>query len=57
MTSNKNNQADACSITDMMLDYAVDFLNSVTGNTQDSREIGTRINKQALYEFNVPIIK
>jgi hypothetical protein len=49
MMSKKNNHTDACS--------AIDFLNSVTGNTQDSSEIWTRINKQALYEFNVPLIK
>jgi hypothetical protein len=57
MMSKKNNHTDACSATDAMLDFAIDFLNSVAGNTQDSGEIWTRINKQALYEYNVPLVK
>lgn len=55
--SKKNSQADSASTTDSMLDYAIDFLNSVVGSNQDSNEIWIRMNKQALYEFNIPLLK
>lgn len=55
--SRKNGLSDAATTTDSMLDYAIGFLNSVTGVTSDSGEVWSRMNKQALYEFNISLAK
>lgn len=55
--SKKNSQTDTVNITDSMLDYAIDFLNSVTGNSEVSAEVWARMNKQALYEYNIALMK
>lgn len=43
--------------SDEMLVYAIEFLNAVVGNTEYSTETWNRMNKQALYSFNISLSK